>query len=599
MDLCLIILTISAVIWTSDADNPTVTVTEGVLVGKTVRFSENTHINKTVDVDVFLGVPYANPPERFSPPEKKTPWAGERGAMEFAAACIQSPNPEYPVMSEDCLYLNVYSPTIKTSNVPVMVWIHDGAFTTGTAMTYSYYGLPLVAVGDVIIVTINYRLAIFAQFSTEDDAAPGNFGMLDQVAALEWVYNNIEAFGGDKDKITIFGESAGSASVSFHLLSKLSRPYFSQAIMQSGTAFSNWAFRDDPEREQRLSTALGTAMRCNTSTSENLVACLRTKDPYRLLEVADLVYFGSYPVTLDGVFLEDNPDNLYKMGDFARVPILSGFNRDEGTLFFYFALPAYVGSPTPPHLNRTVFDATVRTALTLYGMGDEIVIDAVTQEYVDWTVADDPAADYFRPNIDASCDMDFACPTDFVVRQHADVGDTVFKYYMTHAPSKSYFQYGTEVPSTPWLGAGHAEDVPFVFGMPFIDELYHIRGHNMTEEENALSVKFMGFWTNFAKSGDPSKPSEDADPGTGDYFWPRYTIPELRHKVMSLDLPVERAVKARRCHFWNEHIPTLMEFVDNIDPVDEEWRQSYDDWKTDMEDWREVFEEYQQETTCN
>ncbi|XP_072171007.1 acetylcholinesterase-like [Diadema setosum] len=589
-----------------DAQNPRVTVNEGILVGKTVRFSEDTFINKTRDVDVFLGVPFADPPERFAPPLPKASWTGERNATEFSAACVQDPFEDvYSFTSEDCLYLNIYAPRQRQSGTPVMVWIHGGGFSGGTAMNYDYSGIPLVTVGDVIVVAINYRLNIFAQFSTEDDVAPGNYGMLDQVAALEWVYNNIEAFDGDKNNITIFGESAGSASVSFHLLSKLSRGFFNKAILQSGTAFSGWAFKHDPERERRLSRELGVAFGCDTSTSEVLVACLKLQEADELRVKANELYNfdGAYPVTLDGTFLEDTPANLYEKGDFAKVPLLAGFNKDEGTLTPFGLLPEYIGSPTPPVINRTAFDSFVNFFMSyanpVVGHDDDILVDSINQEYIDWTIADDPDADYFPSLVYLGTDIDFAAPTDLVIREHANAGGTVYKYFMTHEPTKSVFQYGDGYPSTPWLGAGHAEELMFVFGMPFIDELYNIRAHNMTAEENALSVKFMEFWTNFAKSGDPSRPSEDVPRGDGEDFWPLYTIPELSHKELSLELGVARAARARGCRFWNHYMPTLISFTSDMDETEKEWRESYDDWKDDMVEWQRVFEDYKDGTTCN
>ncbi|XP_071497270.1 cholinesterase-like [Diadema antillarum] len=593
-------LAVVTVLEAVDAQNPRVTVNEGILVGKTVRFSEDTFINKTRDVDVFLGVPFADPPERFAPPQPKASWTGQRNATEFSAACVQDPSEAYPVLSEDCLYLNIYASSQRQPGTPVMVWIHGGAFSSETAMGYEYSGIPLVTVGDVIVVAINYRLGVFAQFSTEDDVAPGNYGMLDQVAALEWIYNNIEAFDGNKDDITIFGESAGAACVSFHLLSKLSRGFFKKAILQSGNAVSPWAFTHDPERERRLSRELGDAFGCDTSTSEVLVACLKLQEADELRAKANEMYNlnGGYPVTLDGTFLEDTPMNLYEMGDFAKVPLLAGFNKDEGTLVPFAFLQAYVGSPTPPVINRETFDFFVNIYRS-QGLTDDILGDSINHEYIDWTIADDPDADYFPSLVYLGTDIYYAAPMDYVVRKHAVHGGTVYKYFMTHEPTKSIFQYGESYPSTPWLGAGHGEDLIFVFGMPFIDELYNIRAHNMTAEENALSVKIMEFWTNFAKSGDPSRPSEDVPRGDGEDFWPLYTITELSHKEFSLELGVGRAARARGCHFWNHYITSLMIFTGSMTEEEREWRESYDDWKGEMVEWQRVFEDYKKGNTCN
>nr|XP_054751988.1 cholinesterase 1-like [Lytechinus pictus] len=594
---------VSAILGVSgQSPSPRVTVAEGDLVGKTVQFSEDRYINVTKDVDVFLGIPYASPPTRFAPPEPMTTWVGDRNATEFSPACQQAPSPVYfPVLSEDCLYLNVYTPSPKPSGIPVLVWIHGGGFSAGTAMTYDYYGVPLVAVGDVIVVTFNYRLAIFAQFSTEDTESPGNYGMLDQVAALKWTYNNIEAFGGDKDQITIFGESAGSASVNFHLLSELSRGLFNQAILQSGTTLSPWAFKHDPASEVEKAQQLGREMGCEDVFSTSaLVSCLRDiEDPVALSTAADKVYAAFYPVTVDGTFLKETPTKHYEIGNFVNLPMMIGFNRDEGTLIPFLFFPQYVGSPTPPEINRTTFEYIIKTIMTSNGRDDEIVYDAVFQEYIDWTIADDPESDYFQSLVNFGTDSEFACPSDFVMRKHQEAGSAVHKYFMTHAPSKSLLMHGDIYPNIPWLGAGHAEDLTFVWGHPFIDELYNIRGHNMTDEENALSVKFMQFWTNFAKSGDPSKSSSDGEAGVGVDSWPLYTIPELKHKELSLELGEGRAVLARQCHFWNEYLPDLETFANTIDEDEREWRESYDDWKDEMTDWQQAFEEYKQLPTCN
>ncbi|XP_789451.3 cholinesterase 1 [Strongylocentrotus purpuratus] len=603
MELLSIFLAISvSTIIVVSGQNPRVTVTEGNLIGKTVRFSENQFINVTKNVDMFLGVPFASPPTRFAPPEPMTHWEGDRNATEFTSACQQRPQPLfYPVISEDCLYLNVYTPSPKPSGMPVMVWIHGGNFVAGTAMSYDYYGVPLVAFGDVIVVTLNYRLAIFAHFSTEDTESPGNYGMLDQAAALKWVYNNIEAFGGDKNQITLFGGSAGSSSVNFHILSELSRGFFNQAILQSGTAIGNGAFKHDPVAELEKAQELGREMGCEDVVSTSaLVSCLReVEDPVALSTAADKVYAEGYPVTMDGTFLKETPTNLYKMGNFANVPILIGFNKDEGTLVPYIFYPDYHGGPTAPPINRNAFENIIKGSMANNGRDDEIVYDSVFQEYIDWTMADDPESDYFQSWVNFGTDSNFACPSDSVMRRHVEAGVTVYKYYMTHAPSKSVRMYGDALPNTPWLGAGHAEETIFVWGLPFIDELYYYRGHNLTDEENALSVKFMQFWTNFAKSGDPSKSSVGGEAGVGEDSWPLYTIPELKHKELSLDLGEGRAVLARQCHFWNEYLPALEAFTNTIDDDEKEWQESYDDWKDDMTDWQQAFEDYKQQTTCN
>ncbi|XP_071499726.1 cholinesterase 1-like [Diadema antillarum] len=275
--------------------------------------------------------------------------------------------------------------------------------------------------------------------------------MLDQVAALKWVYTNIEAFGGDKDRITIFGESAGAGSVSFHLLSKLSRPYLSQAIMESGTAVADWTF-NDLDKELGQSRAVGVAMNCSTSSSEALVECLREKDANKLRATAEKIYLAGYRVTVDGTFLEDTPKNLYSKGDFAHVPIVAGFNKDEGTLIPYVSFPAYWGSETPPPYDRATYLASIYSQLALYnGLEDAIVFDSVDQEYTDWSIADDITADYFNSVVDFYGDLLYGCPTDYVTRAHASHGGPVYQYFMTHVPTK----YGSRVVPLTFKGVSH------------------------------------------------------------------------------------------------------------------------------------------------
>ncbi|XP_070550993.1 cocaine esterase-like [Ptychodera flava] len=223
--------------WHVCADDPIVEVSTGKLVGKSVEFSHgDANVNRTLHV--FMGIPYAEPPVgdlRFRPPQPKAPWLGIYNATEVGFACIQrkAANPFPEAQSEDCLYLNVYSPVTNSTNLPVMVWIHGGGFSRGSATNDGMYdGTALAAIGDVIVVSLNYRLFALGFFSTGDEHAPGNYGLLDQLAALKWVQRNIAAFGGDADRVTVFGESAGAISVDYLLLSPMSDGLFHRAILQ-------------------------------------------------------------------------------------------------------------------------------------------------------------------------------------------------------------------------------------------------------------------------------------------------------------------------------------------------------------------------------
>ncbi|XP_041459800.1 cholinesterase 1-like isoform X1 [Lytechinus variegatus] len=583
---------------TTSAQSPRRSVSQGVVVGKTVLFDENEFLNITKYVDVFQGIPYAEPPERFRPPVIKAPWSGDYNATAFKPACAQAPSFYFPIQDEDCLYLNVYAPNPKPKGAATMVYIHGGSFASGTAMTYDFYGVPLVAVGDVIVVVINYRVGVFATFTTKSDAAPGNIGMLDQVAALQWIKSNIEEFGGDSNKITIFGESAGSASVSFHLLSKLSRGLFQQAIMQSGTAFSGWAFEDNPEKEVENAKKIGQAFGCNLKPLSDLVACLQAIESSELWAVADQVYGQSYRVNVDGAFLEDTPMNLYADGDFKKASILAGTTRDEGTfeLWLKYFWP-YAYSETPPPIKQSELEEFLGNTLIAENIlspdSMDILLDAVLHEYTDWSIADDPNSDYFQSAVDAVGDFSFKCPTDAIIRAHVSAGDTVYRYIFNYpVTTSSYFHVVGVLPFTPWLGAGHAEELFYVWGGPFIDQLDNVHGQNVTDDEKTLAVNMMRFWTNFAKTGNPSQSDADVAPNDGSYGWPEFTIPELRHKILDVQLGEGRADRASECQFWNTFFPKLKFSTQSVDDSQRQWRHGFSNWMEKMQEWRKDFASY-------
>ncbi|XP_041483841.1 acetylcholinesterase-like [Lytechinus variegatus] len=539
-----------------------------------------------------LGVPFAEPPVRFSPPAPKSSWQHILDTKAFKPACMQPIYNNFPIVDEDCLYLNVYTPSPKPNNAAVLVYIHGGTFVTGSAMTYMYYGVPLVAVGDVIVVTINYRVGIFSRFSTRSEEARGNFGMLDQVEALRWVQRNIAAFGGDRDRVTIFGESAGAASVDFLLLSKLSRGLFSQAIMQSGNSFSEWAFKNpSSEVDTNRAIRLGQRMGCPTALASDLVACLRTKDAKSLMRTAGGIY-GAYPIFVDGLFLEDTPTNLYLSRDFKRCPILAGFNKDEGTLTPYFYYPRYRGQSYHPFIGLRAAQNRVTRMVSGMGFTGSILRNAALEVYTNWSMIPDPTANFFRTFVDVETDVYYACTTDKVLRAHDSTDDSkIYQYVFSHEPTKSFFQFRDVIPSTPWLKAGHGEDLTFVFGFPFIDELYHVRGHNVTEEEKALSIQIMKYWTNFAKTGDPNL-SEVGLPQTNTLPpWPEFNARGLRHKVLSQGFRNGRAARARQCHFLNSYLPMLKASTTPMVELEQQWRRDYTSWKSDYGIWKRKFEE--------
>ena len=294
----------------------------------------------------YLGIPYAKPPtgeRRFLPPEEPEPWTDILMTKNHSNSCVQV-GAEYSNLiigpDEDCLYLNVYVPE-RQGNLPVMVWIHGGSLTTGSASAYRPETMAIV--GEVILVSINYRLDVFGFLATGDDLAEGNAGLMDQTLALKWVKNNIAGFGGDADKITIFGESAGGWSVSMHIISPMSQGLFHRAICESG---SMHGFPLDTQEERGVATVrLAEKLLCPTNNKLQMFECLQQVDKFELLARANDVgddYFTFYPPSTGDRFLPQHPDVYWD--DLANHPsdsidLMMGFNSDEGLLFFMLGVP--------------------------------------------------------------------------------------------------------------------------------------------------------------------------------------------------------------------------------------------------------------------
>lgn len=322
-----------------------VKIDQGLLRGSTLKARNGR------DFKAFQGIPYAKPPInelRFENPIAADPWDDVLDATVEKDMCIQKNLFMYQTYNEllgveDCLYLNVYTPKIpkkgKTELLPVMVWIAGGGFSSGHG-GLSLYGPHYFLDKDVVVVSFNYRVGILGFLSTEDDVLPGNYGMKDQVLALKWVKKNVDKFGGDPTRVTIFGESAGGASVGLHLLSPMSKGLFHKAIMESGTPLCRWAV-SPPGLARRRALSLSTIAGCPKETNE-FVKCLRQM-PAELL--VDLLYnFFEWKVYPAITFMPvvENCDRKgsflckYPLLDFkqeSEVPVLMGMNSGEGGIF--------------------------------------------------------------------------------------------------------------------------------------------------------------------------------------------------------------------------------------------------------------------------
>ncbi|XP_046453239.1 esterase FE4-like [Daphnia pulex] len=300
----------------------------------------------------FRSIPYAEPPVgnlRFRDPIAAKPWTGRvLDATKEGPTCLQNDllTGLTQVGQEDCLVLNVYTHKINDAiekALPVMVWIHGGGFSAGSGnFETDFYGPGKILDRDVVLVTINYRVGPFGFLSTEDKEAPGNYGLLDQTLAIKWVKDHIANFGGNPDSITIFGESAGGASVQFQVLSPHSKGLFHRAISQSGAPGCPWAIQRSVGEYTRL---LAEDLNCPTSNSRELLACLRNTEASKILEfkrkLVIPIALSLVPVAFgpridserDSPFLPDDPEVLVSRKQFNQVPMIVGLTKDEGSLF--------------------------------------------------------------------------------------------------------------------------------------------------------------------------------------------------------------------------------------------------------------------------
>ncbi|KAJ8407943.1 hypothetical protein AAFF_G00269870 [Aldrovandia affinis] len=510
----------------------------GRLEGRQIRVKESTQT-----VSAYLGIPFAEPPVgglRFSAPQPPRAWQGLRDAMAYPPLCLQNLNDSkqmwdyyagrFPPLrtSEDCLYLNVYTPVKpgQPNRLPVMVWIHGGGFVMGGASLYD--GSSLAAFGDVVVVIIQYRLGILGFLSTGDGQAPGNVGMLDQVCALRWVQDTIHSFGGDPGSVTIFGESAGAISVSLHMLSPVTSGLFHRAISQSGVPLMSLFIQSDPKP-----SALVVAQKagCATADSADIMRCFRSRTAQEIEAITPRLGDVLLTIFADGEFVPKNIEEL-KKESLKGVPWIVGTNDHE----FGWMLPNLFFFPGW-NLGMTRQTMAMILAFMLQKAGlPENAQRIIEDEYFGDT--ENPAAvrDLFT---DLLGDLIIVSPAVKGARDHRDAGAPIFAYEFQHRPS----MYGDSRPD--YVKADHFDEVGFVFGAPFWTEEIRMLDKT-TEEERQLSRTMMKYWTTFAKTGNPN--------GQDLFEWPEFTVDE-EYLQLNLTLGLGNMTEKKKVAFWTEHFP--------------------------------------------
>ncbi|CAG2245581.1 Esterase CM06B1,Juvenile hormone esterase,Venom carboxylesterase-6,Esterase FE4,Cholinesterase,Esterase E4,Phenmedipham hydrolase,Putative inactive carboxylesterase 4 [Mytilus edulis] len=471
----------------------------------------------TTSVYKFYNIPYAKPPVgklRFAKSEPYGQWNGTLNATRLGLACMQAPDPsptfKYNGFSEDCLQLNIYVPNNISSNTKrsVMVWIHGGAYQFGSGTLYN--GTMLAARGDVVVVTINYRLGIFGFLSYNDTAARGNFGLWDQVLALQWIQENIADYTGDPSSVTIFGESAGGFSVSLLSVIPSIKGLFKRVIAESGVADSFFALTDDAKL---VSVALSDAVGCIydpiTKNYNTMLDCMRSKTAMDIMKTLDTlatdieasirVAIPLAPV-IDGQLFNDLPSkvlsdkNSPEYAMFRSLDMIVGNCNMEGSLYLLTTVKEQEkykfnitnGIPTSflckhfaPSLSGLYYHHSVK------------VSDAICNEYS----VKDNIDEQSRQVLEMYTDLFFIAPSFSILESHSN-NNTYSKTYQYVFTEKSPLPFGPPRPRW-YRGSGHASEVVFLFG---IEDL-HYAHLPVTPDQFDLALRMKDYWTNFAKTG--------------------------------------------------------------------------------------------------
>ncbi|XP_058036468.1 neuroligin-2 [Ahaetulla prasina] len=542
----------------------------------------------------YLGIPYATPPigeRRFQPPEAPASWSEVRNATAFAPVCPQNIHGMLPAImlpvwftdnleivagyvqnqSEDCLYLNIYVPMedgpltkkreeasannptpdedIRDSGKkPVMLFIHGGSYMEGTGNMFD--GSVLAAYGNVIVVTLNYRLGVLGFMSTGDQSAKGNYGLLDQIQALRWLNENIGHFGGDPERITIFGSGAGASCVNLLILSHHSEGLFQKAIAQSGTAISSWSVNYQPLKYTRM---LASKVGCDHMDTSSTVECLRRK-PYRELVDQDIQparYHIAFGPVVDGDVVPDDPEILMQQGEFLNYDILIGVNQGEGLKFVEDSMENEDG------ISASYFDFTISNFVdNLYGYpeGKDILRETIKFMYTDW--ADRDNGEMRRKTLLALfTDHQWVAPAVATAKLHAEYQSPVYFYTFYH-----HCQTDTR---PEWADAAHGDEIPYVFGVPMIGatDLFPC---NFSKNDVMLSAVVMTYWTNFAKTGDPNQPVPQdtkfihTKPNRfEEVVWTKFNTKDKQYLHIGLKPRVRDNYRANKVAFWLELVPHL------------------------------------------
>lgn len=556
----------------SGEKSPIITVTGGQVQGIVV--SESDYPGQ--DLHVYKGIPFAASTagdNRWRAPKAVDGWEGVRETSDYGPVCPQTTEllavasvlidgqgmaswrsgllkslmgfAPVKEQSEDCLSLNVWTQADASASSAqqkpkaVMVWIHGGGHQAGSAADGMYEG-HVVARKDVVLVTINYRLAVLGylahpEFSAESAAengaaSSGNYGTLDQIAALKWVQDNIAQFGGDPENVTIFGESAGAHSVGQLMASPLAKGLFHRAIAQSGLGAHNYLHLDQPAPGLAASEAAGLrlAEAAGFASGEPQAAALRGLSVEKLLELqsADVSMVANLHPNVDGWVFNKTVASTFQSGEQAPVPLLIGSNADEGSLFEPFAFGPLFWSTEAP----TTVVALKALLESEFGKANA---DALLRYY---KVEND--SDVHMANLAMWGDSYFGFHGVWGAEQMKKVGQPAYLYFFTRTPPSP----------TQTIGATHSSEIPFVFGGGF--PLFEVN-----DFDDALTETMSNYWTAFAKTGLPLS--------EGDPAWPEYNA-SAKQMILDGDVRVGAVERTAIYSIFRKRIEQLHAGFDSV-----------------------------------
>ncbi|KAG9272999.1 cAMP-regulated D2 protein [Astyanax mexicanus] len=499
---------------------------------------------------VFYGIPYAAPPvgpKRWTAPKPVSPWTQPYDATFPRPACMQVCAGEFsemcpPKISEDCLYLNVFVPLSvdlskpKTKALPVMVWIHGGDFIAGSASKPLYDGRFISNYSNTLVVNMEYRLGAFGFLVTGKDpqsSAVGNYGILDQQAALQWVHQNIAAFGGDPAKVTLFGESAGAQSVSLHLMMQISEPLFRHAAVQSQPFSIPLKTRFDAMKLGRdfvkLTNCSASDLACLRSLSSHTILKAQVKagskiiNPFRFLEMFET--WGPY---IDGQLLKEQPITAFQKGRWQSYkPVILGTTSEEGVIFVYGVFTESVSVLECIVYTTAIFKQHTLSILYKYvplyhNQDRRIMLSQIVTDFV------------------------FLCPTRRSARSAISLGGSVWMYVFDHSPSDHNIWSGL---TFCYDRACHGAELPFLFDSAPETNL------TLTAQETHLANQMVCYWGAFAHSGDPNSRTEQTPFCSQQRLpvWPRYTSAESWPILnFTLQSHPQHGNREDICDFWDE-----------------------------------------------